>query len=407
MSVGRRIGLGLLAVAVALPLGAGPPAAIQDSHRDSDWDGVEDTRDDCPDTPEARNGFADLDGCPDSIDDLLAIAVEDLDRFWMGSLTDRGRRYLPPGQVQAYVGGESTGCGIVDLDAGGWGRNALYCTADHSIYLDRGWMDEEMATGGDFAPVTILAHEWGHLVQAVEGFREEYTIQAELQADCLSGAYARSADIRGMLERGDLQEGLDAAYRAGDASVPWNDPGAHGSPPQRMSAFYLGYRGSELACGDVRSGELGSIIGIPPEVRPEGALAEQIPLAVDGYVLIRTVSVPEMMQRGAIDAIQALYRDARGVEISLHVAAYASEEQCASELERFREAMQVLGYSVVEETPAYDPAGAEIGRRYRLSGPSEVLLWSAGNALGGLEGADFQSLLGFATSMLESLAGPA
>jgi len=353
------------------------------------------------------NGFSDRDGCPDSIEDLLEIATEDIDLFWMGNLNGRGLRYLAPGRVHAYVGGEPTGCGIVDIEVEGWARNARYCTDDHSIYLDRAWMEDEMTTGGDFAPVTILAHEWGHLVQALEGFREDYTIQAELQADCLSGAYAQSADRRGMLEPGDLEEGLDAAYRAGNYDVAWNEPGAHGTPPQRLSAFFLGYRGSVDACGDVRSGDLGSIIGIPPEERPEGALADQIPLAVGDYLLIETTPIPEMMQRGAADAIHAVYRDMRGVEISFHVAAYGSEALCRSELDLLRDAILELGYTLVEETPVYDPDGAEIGRRYRLSGSNEVLLWSSGTALGGLEGPDFDALMDFTTRMLEETGGPA
>lgn len=401
-----RILIALLAGAAVLFLRPGGRAGAQGGAGDLDGDAVPDTLDACLLEAETVNGFSDRDGCPDSIDDLLEIATDDIGRFWMENLTDRGLRYLAPGRVQAYVGGEPTGCGMVDLVEPTWARNARYCTEDHSIYLDRAWMEEEMTHGGDFAPVTILAHEWGHLVQALEGFREDYTIQAELQADCLSGAYARSADRRGMLEPGDLEEGLDAAYRAGNYDVAWNEPGAHGTPPQRLSAFFLGYRGSVEACGDVRSGDLGSIIGIPPEERPEGALADQIPLAVGDYVLIETTPVPELLERGAVDAIQAVYRDLSGVEMSLHVAAYGSETLCRSELDRLRDAILELGYTQVEETPVYDPDGADIGRRYRLSGPNEVLLWSAGNALGGLEGPDFDALMDFTTRMLEEIPLP-
>jgi predicted metalloprotease len=402
---GRLLVVALVGVGIA---GLRPLARIgaQGPVGDRDADGIGDAVDACPLDAETANGFSDRDGCPDSVDDLLEIATGDLDEFWLGALTDEGVRYLPPDRVHAYLGGEDTGCGTTDLSTPAWSRNARYCQADHSIYLDHAWMDEEMSTGGDFAPVTILAHEWGHLVQTLEGLREDFTIQAELQADCLSGAYAQSADRRGMLEPGDLQEGLNAAFRSGNYDVPWNDPDSHGTPPQRLAAFFLGYQGSVDACGDVRSGELGSIIGIPAEERPEGSLVDQIPAMAGSFALTGTVKLPEMLQRGAIDAILATYRNALGAEVLFQVAAYGSEETCRAELETLRDSLVRLGYTVVEDAAVLDPEGVEIGKRYRLSAHNEILIWSSGTALGGIEAADYETVQQFVTDMLASV-GPA
>jgi predicted metalloprotease len=375
-------------------------AGAQVGAQDADGDGVADSSDDCPSAAESVNGFADGDGCPDTVDDLLRLATIDLDLYWLGNFEDRGLRYLAPSRVKAYVDGEATGCGTTDMTSPSWSRNARYCPTDHSIYLDHAWMDEEMRTGGDYAPVTILAHEWGHLAQQLEGFREEYTIQAELQADCLSGVFAKSAGERGSLEPGDLEEGLDAAFRSGRYDVPWNEPGSHGTPPQRMAAFFLGYRGGYEACGDVRSGDLGSIIGIPADEPPQGSLADQIVRVVGDYVLIETMQLPEFLQRGAIDAIYARYRDSEGYEVTFQIAAFASEDRCAAELDRLRDAVVELGYVQVEETPVFDPAGNEVGRRYALSGEDEILLWSSGTALAGLEAADFDRLMRFVDDFL-------
>jgi predicted metalloprotease len=375
-------------------------AGLQVQVLDADGDGVADASDDCPVLPETRNGFSDGDGCPDTVDDLLRLATIDLDLFWLGRFEGEGRRYLPPTRVKAYVDGEETGCGTADMSSPAWSRNASYCVADHSIYLDHAWMDEEMSTGGDYAPVTILAHEWGHLVQELEGFREEYTIQAELQADCLSGAFARDADERGALEPGDLQEGLDAAFRSGNYDVPWNEPGSHGTPPQRLAAFFLGYQGAVEACGDVRSGDLGSIIGIPPEERPSGSLADQLLPVVGEYLLVETAELPEMLGNGAIDAVHAVYRDSAGDEIVIQIAAYASEKRCASELERLRDAVVGLGYVQVEESVVTDPDGNEVGTRYRLSAGDEIIVWSSGTALAGIEARDFDRAMRFADDFL-------
>lgn len=394
-----RLGtLALLLAAVRAEIHAG--AGAQEGVVDTDGDGIADASDDCPLMAETRNGFADRDGCPDTIDDLLRLATLDIDLFWLGTFEEQGLRYLPPTRVKAYVDGEETGCGVTDMTSSAWSRNAHYCVPDHSIYLDHAWMAEEMTTGGDYAPVTILAHEWGHLVQELQGFREEYTIQAELQADCLSGAFARHADERGALEPGDLREGLDAAFRSGNYDVPWNEPGSHGTPPQRLAAFFLGYQGSVEACGDVRSGDLGSIIGIPPEARPQGSLADQIHRVVGDYVLIETAKLPEMLQGGAIDAVHAVYRNPEGSRILFQIAAYATEERCAAELERLRNAIVERGYLQVEEATVTDPEGNEVGTRYRLSGSNEILLWSSGTALAGLEAANFDRAMQFVDDFL-------
>jgi predicted metalloprotease len=64
--------------------------------------------------------------------------------------------------------------------------------------------------------VTILAHEWGHLVQGNLGLLkgQYYTVQTELQADCFAGAWAAHAGEEGLLEEGDLEEGANALFRA-------------------------------------------------------------------------------------------------------------------------------------------------------------------------------------------------
>ena len=42
---------------------------------------------------------------------------------------------------------------------------------------------------GNFAPALVLAHEWGHAIQARVGFETYQTIYMEQQADCFAGAW--------------------------------------------------------------------------------------------------------------------------------------------------------------------------------------------------------------------------
>src|SRR4030095_6843062 len=94
--------------------------------------------------------------------------------------------------------------------------------------------------------VIIIAHEWGHLVQAQSGISRgrHLTIQMELQADCFAGSYTKHAEEAKELEPGDLEEAAVGLYSGGDPrGMPWFSPQAHGSSRQRINAFLDGYRG--------------------------------------------------------------------------------------------------------------------------------------------------------------------
>jgi predicted metalloprotease len=95
----------------------------------------------------------------------------------------------------------------------------------------------------DFAFSVIVAHEWGHHVQKLLGLLEGPSIRIELQADCLAGLWARSAWARSLLERGDIAEAVKIASASGDRpGIRPGDPGAHGTPAQRVAWFRRGYQ---------------------------------------------------------------------------------------------------------------------------------------------------------------------
>jgi hypothetical protein len=81
-------------------------------------------------------------------------------------------------------------------------------------------------------------------------------VAIELQADCLAGVWGASTQERGILEKGEVKEALDAASAIGDdrleqqAGVPVNpDSFTHGSSEQRVAAFEKGFRaGRPEAC---------------------------------------------------------------------------------------------------------------------------------------------------------------
>lgn len=208
---------------------------------DRDEDGVRDARDDCPREQEDDGlwGSDPRDGCPGTIEDLVELAREDIDRFWQQIFEAEAVLYEPPLNFTGYTQEIETGCGLATLD------NAFYCSADHSIYYDLNFLAHELETNGDFGPVLIIAHEWGHLVQGLLGIldsTELLTIHTELQADCLAGVWAADADRREMMEEGDFQEGINTLFRVGDPrGTDFFDPQAHGTPGQRIDAFNDGW----------------------------------------------------------------------------------------------------------------------------------------------------------------------
>ena len=81
------------------------------------------------------------------------------------------------------------------------------------------------------------------------------TVRLELQADCLSGVWARS--VEGLLEPGDLEEALNAARQIGDDTlqgragrVPQPHTFTHGTSQQRASWFARGYDTGQIQACD-------------------------------------------------------------------------------------------------------------------------------------------------------------
>lgn len=206
---------------------------------DSDGDGITNDSDACPAQRENSNGVFDTDGCADTIHDLLNFVAADLDGYWSETMRANNLAYTSPRRLVYYTSRSAAE------------YNAYYLGRTHGIYYDVNLMTDHLNHFGDFAPVTILAHEWGHSLQATLGLLDgsRYTIQNELQADCFAGVYARHAEEAGYLESGDLEEGAFSLFNAGDAAgTPWFDVQAHGSGEQRQAAFHQGYAEGLAAC---------------------------------------------------------------------------------------------------------------------------------------------------------------
>ena len=184
-------------------------------------------------------------------DDYL---IEHVDRYWSRAFAEAGIPYDPPDGVVGFSTPIDTGCG----PASPFTDAAFYCVTDETIYYTQEFHDLIFELVGDFGWVTVVSHEWAHHVQAELGIYASadpaidggfYTIDLELQADCLAGAYTQDAEARAWLEPGDIEEALILTDVAGDpAGTNWWDPNAHGTSDQRLDAFARGYAGGIPAC---------------------------------------------------------------------------------------------------------------------------------------------------------------
>jgi uncharacterized protein len=154
--------------------------------------------------------------------------------------------YSRPNVVGLYDGTDSANAPTCDGETL-QPDNAYYCIPEDYV----AWDSTLMARGfeiGDAWPYLVIAHEWGHAVQA----RLDSSLRAdanELQADCFAGAVLFGAQQDGTLqfESGDQSELVTALSTLGD-ETPWTNSEDHGDPFQRVEAFNAGRSGGVPSC---------------------------------------------------------------------------------------------------------------------------------------------------------------
>lgn len=183
---------------------------------------------------------------------ILSKYEESIDEFWSAELPGTYQvDYRKPEIRGPYAPDEKLRCAQQTIVAPG---NAIYCGASHWIGWDEeGLMYRLYREAGPLAPGFILAHEWGHAIQAHLGLMSAdaaaFNLELELGADCLAGAWAGKAYAEGDLVRGDFDAALKALLDVGDdPKIEWFDSAAHGTAFERTQAFTEGFEGGAAAC---------------------------------------------------------------------------------------------------------------------------------------------------------------
>ena len=178
-----------------------------------------------------------------------------------------GQPYTPVTLV-LYKGVTQSACGNASGATG-----PFYCPGDKKVYLDTDFfttMQQQLGAGGDFAMAYVVAHEVAHHVQdelgilgkandyrqrVSEAESNEISVRIELQADCLSGVWARHVQDRfGAIQQGDFEEAFNAAKQIGDDTLqrnagrtPMPESFTHGTSAQRSGWFAKGLKSGQMA----------------------------------------------------------------------------------------------------------------------------------------------------------------
>ena len=201
--------------------------------------------------------IADVDAEPQTMDQFLTAVLNDIDGYWTATfaaeqLPEPFVQYLWPTTGEIYDGG----CGALTDD-----KSAFYCPTSDTIVVSQqvaydlwnglaqtAYGPQSSGRLGDFAVAYLVAHEFGHSIQAELDLLNKFPVwQTELMADCFAGNWANSAYYAGLLEAGDIEEALETANLIGDYETSHEQH--HGTPLQRVEAFSLGWNnGNPVDC---------------------------------------------------------------------------------------------------------------------------------------------------------------
>ncbi|WP_434769724.1 KPN_02809 family neutral zinc metallopeptidase [Curtobacterium flaccumfaciens] len=199
-------------------------------------------------------------------------AAESLDAYWTSEARSLGISYTSP-EFFLFQDSTDTSCGQASAATG-----PFYCPPDRAVFLDTAFYDDLQSqygsSGGPLAQMYVVAHEWGHHVQQLQGSfantdrsgtgASSGSVRVELQADCYAGAWvgdaATTKDANGEtffepITRSQITDALSAASAVGDDSIQERATGrvdpdsfTHGSSEQRQRWFLRGYQQGATSC---------------------------------------------------------------------------------------------------------------------------------------------------------------
>lgn len=210
--------------------------------------------------------------------EFVAVTLADTEEIWTSVFASQLNRQYTPTTLVLFKDGTQSACGGASEATG-----PFYCPMDRKIYLDTSFfvtLRNQLGAEGDFAAAYVVAHEVGHHVQDELGTlaqaneiraqvsqeeSNQISVMIELQADCLSGIWAREVHQKlGTIEPGDFEEAVNAARQIGDDTLqrnagqrPMPHTFTHGTSEQRARWFQTGLASGRIAdCNTFEASDL-------------------------------------------------------------------------------------------------------------------------------------------------------
>lgn len=257
LAVGGGLG-GIVILVIALLLGVDPRQLLNQAPSD--------------DPQSATEARRPTNASEDELKQFVRAVLADTEDVWNEVFQRSGKRYIEP-KLVLFTDQVRSGCGLAGASVG-----PFYCPGDQKVYIDLSFYQElknRFRAPGDFAQAYVIAHEIGHHVQNLlgvmgraksgpSGMRGETanqrSVRVELQADFLAGVWAHYAQMKGVVEPGDIDEALQAASAIGDDRLQRQSQGyvvpdsfTHGTSEQRSRWFRKGFETGDIRQGDTFS----------------------------------------------------------------------------------------------------------------------------------------------------------
>src|SRR6187399_2986556 len=196
---------------------------------------------------------------------FVSFVLDDAQDTWSSMLGPQYQR----AKLVLFTDAVESACGMAESATG-----PFYCPGDKKVYIDLGFyreLKERFGAPGEFAQAYVLAHELGHHVQKLTGIEAQVrqaqreqprranalSVAMELQADCYAGIWGHSTSQRNILEKGDVEDGLNAAASIGDDRIQRMSGGrvapeqfTHGSSADRVTWFKRGLESGRMESCD-------------------------------------------------------------------------------------------------------------------------------------------------------------
>ncbi|GAC1418557.1 MAG: neutral zinc metallopeptidase [Flavisolibacter sp.] len=200
---------------------------------------------------------------------FVRVVLADTEDIWTKLMDKAGKDYPKP-RLVLFSNAIQSGCGNASSSSG-----PFYCPGDQKVYIDLSFYDElrnRFGVQGDFAMAYVIAHEVGHHIQKLLGISDKmeqlrqqmseqeynkYSVRLELQADYFAGVWAHYEEGNHLLEKGDIDQALNAANAIGDDRLQKQTQGyvvpesfTHGTSAERVYWLKKGYETGDINQGD-------------------------------------------------------------------------------------------------------------------------------------------------------------